>query len=158
MISTQFRVHGIPKPQPRPRAFQRNGMTRVFTAGTAEAWKSDVAAAARGANCLGLFPAGAVALSIIFLMPRPKSHFRTSGAIKPTAPSYHTSKPDMDNLAKSTMDCLSQIGVWTDDAQVCQLTLIKMYDHQPGAQIFISSRDNTTKETAHGSIDQAVAG
>ena len=38
---------GIPKGQPRPRAFSRNGHARVFDPGTAEGWKSAVAVAAQ---------------------------------------------------------------------------------------------------------------
>jgi hypothetical protein len=46
-----FRVDGLPKGQPRPRAFARKMgdrfVARVFDAGTAEAWKSEIALAAR---------------------------------------------------------------------------------------------------------------
>lgn len=49
----QFRVYGVPKGQPRPKAFARNfggkWQARVYDPGTAESFKSAIAAAAQ--NC-----------------------------------------------------------------------------------------------------------
>ena len=67
MIS--FFVPGIPKGQPRPRAFAFHGKARVFDPGTAEGWKASVALAARDE----LPPApleGALSVSLRFYMPR----------------------------------------------------------------------------------------
>jgi hypothetical protein len=36
-------VHGEPKGQPRPRAFARGGMVRMYDPATAEGWKSAIA-------------------------------------------------------------------------------------------------------------------
>ena len=37
---------------------------------------------------------------------RPKSHFKDSGVKRPDAPSRHTKRPDVDNLAKYVLDSL----------------------------------------------------
>ena len=129
-----FFVSGEPKGQPRPRAFARKMggkfVARVFDAGTAEAWKSCIAAAA--AQHKPAEPiAGPVRLRLCFYLARPKGHY-TGGKIerglRATAPHYHTGKPDADNLAKAVMDALTQCGwFWLDDAQVSVLTAIKRY-------------------------------
>lgn len=140
-----FFVSGEPKGQPRPRAFARKMggkfVARVFDAGTAEAWKSCIAAAA--AQHKPAEPiAGPVRLRLCFYLARPKGHY-TAGMIerglRATAPHYHTGKPDADNLAKAVMDALTQCGwYWLDDAQVAILAVAKNYaDSGTGAWIEI---------------------
>lgn len=126
-----FYVSGEPKGQPRPRAFARKfGNTwqaRVYDAKTAEGWKGLVAA-----ECKKHLPSdftpfeGPVSLRLSFQIARPKSHFLKSG-LRPTAPIYCEKKPDADNFAKAVMDCLTVLGIWRDDAQVCELIVIKKF-------------------------------
>ncbi len=143
MIITFFAA-GSPKGQPRPRAFARKfGETwqaRVYDAKTAEGWKSCVAAAWLQNKPAGFKPFdGPVAVKFTFFIQRPKSHFLKSG-LRPSAPIFCEAKPDADNYAKAVMDALSQIGVWRDDAQVCELFVIKRYtNHLTGAQISLSN-------------------
>ena len=120
-------VQGVPKPQPRPR-MTRQG--HVYTPSTADAWKDAV----QTAFMRRLKPQITIRvyLSVCFYLPRPKR-------VKPDAamPS-HTGKPDLDNLLKSTMDALTEIGVWKDDSQVIQTAAEKHYAaEQTGAWIRI---------------------
>jgi len=115
-----FFAPGIPKGQPRPRAFSRGGKARVYDPGTAEGWKAQVALAAREAGLDGAMLDGPVSVRVDFFMPRPKR-------LKEGAPLDHTGKPDLDNLAKAVLDCLTQIGAWGDDAQVTELAMTKRY-------------------------------
>lgn len=134
-------VRGIPKGQPRPRAFAFHGRARVYDPGTAEAWKSEIALAAR--PYVPREPiAGPVSLVVCLWFPRPKSHY-LRGAIRASAPAMYVSKPDVDNAVKAVMDALTAIGMWRDDAQVCSLCVSKMYtagDAKPGAMITIQDR------------------
>ena len=135
-----FFAAGIPKGQPRPRAFSRGGHARVFDPGTAEGWKSCVAVAAQPFR--GRYTSGCpLYVSIHFLFPRPKAHIRKGTEIKLGAPVFHSSKPDIDNAAKAVLDALTQIGVWADDCQVVNLFLSKRYadDGRPGAQVTIDT-------------------
>ncbi len=135
-----FFVGGTPKGQPRPRAFARkmgNGKfcARVFDSGTAESWKSQIAA--EGAQHKPAAPiSGPVSLRIRFYMPRPKGHFvagKPVRGLRPSAPVRHIGKPDADNLAKAVMDALTQCGwFWMDDAQVAILAVAKNYSHNLG--------------------------
>ncbi len=141
-MEISFRVIGEPKGQPRPRAFAFAGRARIYDAGTAEGWKGLVAEAVR--DRLPETPiCGPCSMSIVFFMPRPKSHFRTgknAGVLKDNAPSWFTSKPDIDNLQKAVMDALTVVGVFTDDALVVDGKSTKVYaspNERPGAQVTI---------------------
>lgn len=125
-----FFAEGLPKGQPRPRAFARKfgdkWSARVYDAGTAEGWKSAVALAAK--PHLPSEPlTGALCLSVNFHMPRPKAHFRKNGDVKEGAPGYPIGKPDADNLVKAVLDCLTQLGVWRDDTQIVYMHVRKVY-------------------------------
>jgi Holliday junction resolvase RusA-like endonuclease len=143
--SITFFAQGIPKGQPRPRAFARKfgakWQARVYDAGTAECWKAQIAVAFRNqVERVGFAQLkGAVGMEIIFNFPRPKSHFRKNGELKPDAPNYHTSKPDIENCEKAVLDALTQLGAWIDDSQVCDLHSGKRYaiGNNAGASITI---------------------
>lgn len=124
----EFEVAGIPKGQPRPRAFAFHGKARMYDPGTAEGWKQSVAVTARQVCPKTLD--GPLSVTLKFFMPRPKSHFGKHG-LKPSAPYYHAQKPDADNLAKAVLDALTTIGVWRDDAQVCELSISRNWTCEP---------------------------
>lgn len=130
----EFGVLGEPVGQPRPRAFARKfgkkWQARVYTPGTAEAWKSAIAAAAK--EHLPLIPwDGPLRLSVTFTMPRPKKHSRggdVDRGLRDDAPDHHVGTPDLDNMLKAVKDALGQIGLWDDDCQVCEYgTVEKKY-------------------------------
>lgn len=126
-------VRGEPKAQPRPRAFARNGKAHVYTPGTAEAWKGEIARMVGPREPYD----GPVGVMLIFAMPRPKSHWAKGGVPKAGAPKLPTGKPDLDNLAKGVLDALTTMGVWRDDDQVVTLDATKRYDDGfgPGCDI-----------------------
>lgn len=129
MTPISFFAQGLPKGQPRPRAFARKMgdkfVARVYDAGTAEGWKSCVAEAARQ-HVTGMI-VEPVAISMVFVMPRPKSHFNSKGELKPASPTFHAIKPDGDNLYKGTVDALKTLGLIADDSIVVQHEVTKIY-------------------------------
>lgn len=139
-MTVVFHVDGIPKAQPRPRAFaMRFGdkvRARMYDAGTAENWKSCIALAARPHQPASPLT-GPISLQVTLALPRPKSRCRKSDD---PGPIWCTTKPDAENLAKPIMDCLTQIGWWRDDSQVALLLVTKRYHAiggRPGACIVI---------------------
>jgi Holliday junction resolvase RusA-like endonuclease len=128
-------IAGLPKGQPRPKACIRGRHAGVYDPGTADDWKMIVRHEVRKA-WNGVVIDGPVSLSLVFYMPRPKSHYGRSG-IKDSAPIYHIGRPDADNLAKAVMDALSNLNVWEDDSAVCSLTVHKLYS-KPGSQTGMS--------------------
>ena len=143
-MSITFEVDGIPKGQPRPRAFSIHGKARVYSANTAEAWKSAIALAAKPHRPKAPIECP-VSVSISHFMPRPKSHYGKRG-LKENAPTVHASKPDVDNLLKAALDALTSIGYWRDDAQVWHTTVTKIYGDFSGATITISTEDHHAGE------------
>lgn len=146
-----IQVQGEPKGQPRPKAFARkfaNGkvMARVYDPGTAEGWKGQIALAAKDQVP---FPPlqGPLSVDIEFRLPRPQSHYKSRSAaeklsnampiLKDGAPHWKTSKPDADNLSKAVFDCLTTLGMWRDDSQVCDQRSTKVYSDHPGATILV---------------------
>lgn len=64
---------------------------------------------------------GAVEMDLVLSLARPPSHMgigRNAGRLKPSAPRYPASPPDLSKLARSTEDALTTAGVWRDDGQV----------------------------------------
>jgi Holliday junction resolvase RusA-like endonuclease len=120
-------IYGIPKAQPRARAFAFKGKARMYDPGTAEAWKGDVAAQTKELHGRNL--QGCMHVQMYFFMARPKSHYRSNGVdLKPSSPRlYYAKKPDADNLAKAVLDALTALNVWGDDDQVVILDVTKTW-------------------------------
>lgn len=82
---------------------------------------------------------GAVSLHVTAVFERPKSHYGTgknAKKLRDSAPSYHTSKPDADNLAKFIADSLTSI-YWRDDAQISSIFIEKRYGRVAYTDIII---------------------
>lgn len=140
MKPMSFFVSGLPKGQPRVKAFKRGNHAGVYDPGTADAWKSCVRVEFKNRAVELLKPVftGPVAVAMRFVMPRAKAHFRTNGQLKPNAPRYLTSKPDSDNLAKAVLDALTDVNAWCDDSIVASLSVVKTYGFETGCEIQIS--------------------
>ena len=83
---------------------------------------------------------GAVLLILEFFYLRPKGHFgtgRNAGIVKPSAPEFKTTKPDLANLLKPTEDALKGI-VWRDDSQVVRTILNKDYGEKELVRIQVA--------------------
>ncbi|WP_454613265.1 RusA family crossover junction endodeoxyribonuclease [Streptomyces collinus] len=64
---------------------------------------------------------GPVALSLVFTLPRPRSHYgtgRNAGTVRPSAPARPDVMPDLDKIVRATKDALTTARVWRDDALV----------------------------------------
>lgn len=140
----EFTVMGEAKGQPRVKAFARklkDGSTvaRVYTPGTAEAWKSAIAMEAKDAGLAGLMSSGPVRIHIVCYFQRPVKHFGTgknAQTIKQGAPDAHTQTPDFDNIAKAACDALTTIGVWKNDKQIFMGAVAKFWSVGESYTIF----------------------
>ena len=134
-MKLQFWVHGLPKAQPRAKATTIGGRhARMYTPPVANQWKSDIATIFRQ-EYPNVDPLQcAVSMLIHFYLPRPKGHFGTgknAGKLKESAPKFHTTKPDVDNLGKAVLDALKG-HAWRDDSQVCSVWKNKWYADDNG--------------------------
>jgi Holliday junction resolvase RusA-like endonuclease len=131
-------VNGIPKGQPRVRAYSRGGHAGVYTPDTANGWKEAVRLAT-----LPHRPATPIdaptRMELDVYFPRPK---RLCGKRCDQGKIPHTGKPDIDNVAKAIMDVLTDSGVVRDDAVIYDIHPRKFYAAVgaiPGAFIRLTS-------------------
>jgi len=109
---------------------------------------------------------GAVSLTTLFCLPRPKSHYRTgkyAGMLKHDAPTAHTTKPDTTKMVRAIEDALSTkkkkgvvifSGAWIDDSQVTAQNNRKVYaDEQYQVGAYITIRGNGIEELKGGEQD-----
>lgn len=114
---------------------------RVLADGPAlVAWERQVALQARLAM-RGRTPYAGVALvvDVTFRLERPASHVGKRG-LRPSAPDVPAVKPDVDKLARATLDPLTGV-VFDDDARVVDLRVRKVYaapGSSPGARVVVA--------------------
>ena len=124
-------IPGLLRAKGRPRF----GNGRTYTdkkTENAEAWIRQCALDQVGNPCLE----GALSVRLEIYVPVPASWAKKkrdaalSGSLKATG------RPDVDNVSKAYLDALNGI-VWKDDAQVCDLHVVRMYDQTPQAILTI---------------------
>ena len=130
-------VHGIPAPQGSKTPFgtESNPNTRP--------WRAAVAAAAAETMNGRPLLTGPVTIKVLFVFPRPKTHYRTgkhAAELRPDAPTYHAGKPDLDKLQRAIGDSLTG-QVLRDDAQIARVIATKLYGEPACARILIHEID-----------------
>ena len=121
-----FPVRGIPAPQGSKR-YLGNGI-HVESSKKVAPWRDAVRlAAVEEMNGVTPFD-GPLELAVTFILVRP-------GIVKRDMPHV---RPDLDKLVRSTMDALTDAGVWGDDSQVVRIVASKVYGIYPGADITVS--------------------
>jgi crossover junction endodeoxyribonuclease RusA len=136
-----FTVHGEPAPQGSKTVGRtKAGASFVREDNPAtEPWRNAVTAAAVEAMDGRTPIAGPVRLEVDFVFARPKSHYRTgkrAGELKPSAPHYRASRPDVDKLVRALGDSLTGVAL-VDDGAIVELVTRKVYG-SPGAHVAIS--------------------
>lgn len=121
-------VRGIPAPQGSKRHV---GAGRMIESSKAVGpWREAVRAETQRALEAGgqprerLIP---IAAYVAFYLPRPKGHFRANGDLKPTAPQYPTTVPDLDKLLRAVFDGMASAGAFDNDSQIVQVYTSKDY-------------------------------
>jgi Holliday junction resolvase RusA-like endonuclease len=141
-------VPGVPVPQGSKRAFRHSKTGKVVMIDdniNLSAWRQVVTLRTRRAWGLRPPQTGAVAVQLIFRLPRPEGHMgtgRNAGTRKPSSPLLPAVKPDLDKLIRAVLDSLTNAGVWEDDGRVVSLACWKFYaDHgrRPGVHITVST-------------------
>jgi Holliday junction resolvase RusA-like endonuclease len=128
-----FTVLGNPKPQKRHRSVRVGKFIRMYDPSSKE--KDDFLwMAHRNAPKTSLI--GPIQMNLNFYFQRPKNHFNSKQILKNTAPIFHISKPDIDNLEKLIFDSLKGI-YYKDDSQICKVNINKYYSLKPRTEVFI---------------------
>lgn len=137
MILVDFSIPGVPAPQGSKTRTkwgirEDNAATRPWR----QAVGFEAVAAMQGRQPYS----EPLSLHVTFFFPRPKSHYRTGAhadELKPSAPHYHTSKPDTDKLLRAIGDSLTGV-VCRDDSQFAWITAEKVYG-SPRAAVTVST-------------------
>ncbi len=126
-MSLGIEVVGLPAPQGSKRHVGNGVM--VESSKRVRLWREAVKHAALDHQPYAPL-LGAVDVSVVFRFPRPKGHYRTgrnAHLLREDAPTYVTSRPDLDKILRSTFDALGEAGVWRDDSQVVRVCASKVY-------------------------------
>jgi crossover junction endodeoxyribonuclease RusA len=130
-------VRGVPAPQGSKRHVGGGRMIEQSKAvgPWREAVRGETQRAMNGTGPL----TGPLRVAITFELARPRSHYRTgrnARLLRNVAPEWPVTRPDLDKLARATLDGLTMGGAWTDDSQVARLEVVKIYG-EPGCRIVI---------------------
>lgn len=111
-------IPGIPQPQGSKQAFVR-GKRAVLVESNKKlpAWRKLVTEKLEAANVSCTPLEGAVALDVMFFIPRPKSVTREFPSVK----------PDLDKYIRSIGDSATDAGVVNDDSQIVEIVAYKVY-------------------------------
>ena len=92
---------------------------------------------------------GALRMTTVFNLKRPKAHYGTNGEIKDRFKNIgHQKKPDLSKLIRAAEDALTGV-IYKDDSQICEHHSYKKYSEKIGVQIIIEQ----VKELENGKKD-----
>jgi Holliday junction resolvase RusA-like endonuclease len=139
-------IPGDPVAQSRPRIFRRNGrITAVNTKGNEKLKVQKWIRFYQKLHKLEIDLKGAqfdhFEVEMIFYLQIPLSNSRASKVRKWWGLEAASGKPDLDNMEKFYLDCLSGI-CFSDDAKVTKLSSRKMYASEPKTIILIKGKKN----------------
>jgi len=140
----RFEVRGMPQTQGSMRAFIPKGWKRAIVTHVKgeklKSWRGlimDEAQKVAPAQPLE----GALAINVIFWLPRPRGHFGTgknANVLRASAPMYPSGKPDADKLMRALGDAIKGV-IYRDDAQLVEIHAWKEYG-TPGAIVEVWQR------------------
>jgi Holliday junction resolvase RusA-like endonuclease len=137
----EFFVPGVPVPKGSAKAFYNKSAGKIIVQqdnrDRQKPWASLISVMAQEQK--PDLHHGPMRVRLSFIMPRPNSHYGTgknADRLKPTAPTWHTSKPDLDKLIRCVKDSLTGI-LWNDDSQVADLLATKLYGDRAGVFIVV---------------------
>ncbi len=154
-------VLGTPAPKGSARAMNIGGRARLIASSSSanakaqKAWSAAIADAVFdvAAQLGNVSPIrGPVWVSITFRMARPKGHYGKRGLLE-SAPMHPTVYPDVDKLARCTLDALTGLA-FEDDSRIVSLYVGKQYavPGREGARITVGAW------TSHVSVIHAELG
>lgn len=134
MATIHIRIPGPPVAKGRPRFGKGNAYTPKKTAEYERTGGWLVKQAMQGRKPFE----GPVCVQATYWMPVPRSWSKKRRERALAGLEKHTSKPDLDNLQKLTLDMLNKIA-FADDAQVVEMEVAKKYGREPHAAITIEA-------------------
>lgn len=113
-----------PMGKQRPRIVSKGRFSTAYTPKPTRDWTTSAQKQIRKLWTGEPIPAGVpLALRLVSVHKRPQRLMRKKDPVERL---WKATKPDSDNVAKIVMDSLNGL-VWTDDAQVCELSVSQFY-------------------------------
>lgn len=138
MTAVVLRLNGEPRGKGRPRVDTRGAFPRIHTDAKTAKYERSVRMAAT-VEMGGRDPfEGPLSVSLRFRMPIPKSATKRVRTAMAAGEIAHTSRSDLDNMAKAILDALNTV-VFCDDAQICRLFCTKVYAEAPGVDVKVEA-------------------
>ena len=135
MSEVVINVRGIPAAKGSPHARVHNGHVVMHEGKKTKSWERLVRESIAleifdgSLPSVPLFVDKPLRVSIVFRLTRPGGHWGTgkrAGSLKPNAAVMPHKKPDIDKLARATLDPL--IGsIFDDDSRIVELATVKTY-------------------------------
>ena len=140
-------VAGVPQPKGSTKAFVVNGRPIITSTNKSlKSWEGVVR------NALGMASVdlikGPVTVSLWFTLPQPQTRVPRPKSADPRKRNpVPDTKPDLDKLARGTLDALNRIA-FEDDARVVDLHVSKVYGDRVGVQIRVEELTTEFQQTA----------
>lgn len=138
-MTLHFTITGNPRGKGRPRITTRGGFPRAYTDEKTRAYEEQIAWAAKEAGAQPSEMPCTVVVTAYMQIPVSWNKKRKQEALE----SRHVSTPDVDNIAKVTMDGLNGVA-WRDDSFVYWLNIKKLYSDNLRMEVTISYDDVTS--------------
>lgn len=135
----KFTVYGNPKGKGRPRFARTGNAVRTYTPAETTNYENFVKLSYLAEN-KGIKLEGALKAEIKGYFPIPKATNKRQTAAMLENHIHHTKKIDCDNLAKTILDALNGIA-YTDDRQICILSVEKLYSNDSRVEVIITELD-----------------
>lgn len=137
----EFTVPGEPQPQGSKTVVQQRGRRpRMFEDNPDTApWRERVERFARAAMDGRQIRTGPLRMTVTFVFRRPAGHWgtgRNAGKLKPSAPLYVRTRPDVDKLVRAVGDAITGT-VCRDDAQLVVVHAEKHYGDPACAHVVV---------------------
>lgn len=81
---------------------------------------------------------GALSVTFTAFLPIPKKMNKADKELALKNMIFPTNKPDIDNLTKQLLDCMTRLKFWNDDCQIIEVCSRKLYSEKPRWEIRIA--------------------
>lgn len=133
-----IRVNGIPVGKGRPRFSKHGKLIKVYTPEKTADYEELVRLSyMEQAGNIRFEKDIPLKVDIKAFFPIPKSISKKKAELIRSGVVRHTHRPDADNIAKAVLDALNGL-TFHDDAQICELTVVKLYSDSPATEIVIT--------------------
>ncbi|MBO8442602.1 MAG: RusA family crossover junction endodeoxyribonuclease [Spirochaetes bacterium] len=146
-MKISFEVDGEVMGMPRPRSTIVNGHVRVYETKESSENKAYIRMAYRDALQKAMPEVTTAArdelgyaVTIVIRKACPKSFSKKKRKAALAGELRPTTKPDLDNVAKTILDALNGVA-WKDDSEITTLAITKRYSELSSASVLISWND-----------------